>query len=344
MSLNSSWTPDESSETLLEEKGWLQGAVVSSIAYGIGVTLFFMCFHLLIRQMTRTNYKKSLPLLIYITIDFILGTLFMASLADFTQLAFIQYRDYPGGPNAFENNMFGIPVDNLGNVCGFLMMALSDGLVVWRCMVIYRGCVVPVWIIMLFPCLMFAASIVMGIMWLLQLTSNSPFFTSTNINYTVPYLSLSLALNIIITIVIVLRLLTYRHRITKALGSRFGAQYTSIAAMIVESAALYSAFSLALLILFLLNNPISETFIESLPQIQMIAMLLIVFRVAQGKGWSQDTMSRVMTSKPSAQAIRMGDFGYSLRDGSKTFTGSSGIEAHATYKGNDHDSAEAVQV
>ncbi|KAG1901993.1 uncharacterized protein F5891DRAFT_1187022 [Suillus fuscotomentosus] len=340
--MSSSWTPDESSETFLAEKGWLQGTVASSIAYGIGVTLFFMCFHLLIRQMTRTNYKKSLPLLIYITIDFILGTLFMASLADFTQLAFIQYRDYPGGPNAFENNMFGIPVDMLGNVCGVLMMALSDGLVVWRCLVIYRGCIVPIWIIMLFPCLMFAGSIAMGIMWLLQLSSSSPFFTSTNINYTVPYLSLSLALNIIITIAIVLRLLTYRHRITKALGSRFGAQYTSIAAMIVESAALYSTFSLALLILFLLNNPISAAFIELLPQIQVVAMLLIVFRVAQGKGWSQDTMSRVMTSKASVQAIRMGDFGYNVRDGSKTFTGSSGIEAHATYKGNDHDSVEAV--
>ncbi|KAG1790846.1 uncharacterized protein HD556DRAFT_681706 [Suillus plorans] len=339
--MSSSWTPDESSEVLLAEKGWLQGAVASSIAYGIGVTLFFMCFYSLIRQITRTNYKKSLPLLIYITIDFILGTLFMATLADFTQLAFIQYRDYPGGPNAFENNMFGIPVDMVGNVCGVLMMALSDGLVVWRCMVIYRGCMVPAWIIMLFPCLMLAASVVTGILWLLQLTSNSPFFT-TNINYTVPYLGLSLALNIIITIVIVLRLLTYRHRISKVLGSGYGTQYTSIAAMIVESAALYSAFSLALLILFLINNPIFAAFIELLPQIQVIAMLLIVFRVAQGKGWSQDTMSRVMTSKPSMQAIRMGDFGYSLQDGSKTFTSSPGIRVHANYKSNDHESADTT--
>lgn len=340
--MSSSWAPDESSEVLLAEKAWLQGAVVSSIAYGIGVTLFFMCFYLLVRQITRTNYKKSLPLLVYITIDFILGTLFMAVLADFTQLAFIQYRDYPGGPNAYENNMFGIPVDMAGNVCGVLMMALSDGLVVWRCMVIYKGCMVPVWIIMLFPCLMLAASVVMGILWLLQLTSDSPFFTSNNINYIVPYISLSLALNIIITIVIVLRLLTYRHRISKVLGSGYGTQYTSIAAMIVESAALYSAFSLALLILFLLNNPISAAFIELLPQIQVIAMLLIVFRVAQGKGWSQDTMSRVMTSKPSMQAIRMGEFGYTLQDGSKTFTSSSGIRMHANYKSNDHNSAETT--
>jgi hypothetical protein len=340
--MSSSWTPDESYETLLAEKGWLQGTVISAVAYGIDVALYFMCFHLLFRQMNRMNYKEHLPLLVYITTTFILSTLFMAALADFTQLAFIQYRDYPGGPNAFENNMFGIPVDNLGNVCGFLTMFLSDGLVVWRCMVIYRGCMVPMWIIMLFPGLMFAASTVMGIMFLLQVTSNSPYFSSTNINYTVPYLSLSLALNIIITLVIVLRLLTYRHRISKVLGSNYGTQYTSIAAMIVESAALYSAFSVVFLTLFLLNNPISATFLQSFTQVQIIAMLLIVFRVAQGKGWSQDTMSRVMILKPSVQAIRMGDIGYGLRDGSKTFTSSSGLGAHGTYKSSDRDSAEAL--
>ncbi|KAG1784698.1 uncharacterized protein HD556DRAFT_1462771 [Suillus plorans] len=355
MSLNSSWTPDEPSETLLAEKGWLQGTVVSAVAYGIGVALFFMCFHLLFRQMNRTNYKKLLPFLIYITTTFILSTLFMAALADFTQLAFIQYRNYPGGPSAFEN--LSIPMDNITDVCGVLTMILSDGLVVWRCMVIYRGCMVPMWIIMLFPCLMFAASIAMAIMWLLQVTASTSYFSLTDIDYTIPYLTLSLALNIIITIVIVLRLLTYRRRISKVLGSSYGTQYTSIAAMIVESAALYSTFSVAFLTLFGLNNAISETFLVSLTQVQVstvkqrgihaaydmpqiIAMLLIVFRLAQGKGWSQDTMSEVMTSRPSAQTTRMGDFGYNLQDSSKTFTGSTGTGARTTYKSKHRDSAE----
>ncbi|KAG1751343.1 uncharacterized protein EDB91DRAFT_1104869 [Suillus paluster] len=342
--MSSSWTPDESPGTLLAEKGWLQGTVVSAVAYGIDVALYCMCFHLLFRQMTRTNYKKHLPLLLYITVTFILSTLFMATLAEFTQLAFIQDRNYPGGPNAFENNMFAIPIDNLGNVSGLITMILSDGLVVWRCMVIYRGCRVPLWIVMVFPSLIFLASVGLGIMWILQVTTTSPYFSSTNINYTVPYLSVSLALNIIITIIIVLRLLTYRYRISRVLGSSYGTQYTSIAAMIIESAALYSAFSVAFLTLFLLNNPISETFIESLTQVQIIAMLLIVFRVAQGKGWSQDTASKVMTSRPSVQPIRMGDFRSGSRDASKAFADSSITVTHETYKIGDGDWLERVNV
>ncbi|KAG1751356.1 uncharacterized protein EDB91DRAFT_1104975 [Suillus paluster] len=263
---------------------------------------------------------------------FIVSTLFMASLAEFTQLAFIQDRNYTGGPNAFENDMFALPVDNLGNVSGLITMILSDGLVVWRCIVIYRGCRVPLWILMLFPGLVFLASVV---------TTTSPYF-STNINYTVPYLSISLALNIIVTIAIVLRLLTYRYRISSVLGSSYGTQYTSIAAMVVESAALYSTFSVAFLTLFLLNNPISETFIESLTQVQIIAMLLIVFRVAQGKGWSQDTASKVMTSRRSGQPIRMGDFRPGSRDATKTFADSNTIVAQETYKISYDVSAEAV--
>ncbi|KAG1829614.1 hypothetical protein EV424DRAFT_1507195 [Suillus variegatus] len=340
--MSSSWTPDESSETLLAEKGWLQGAVVGAVAYGIEVALYFMCSHLLFQQMNRTNYKKHLPSLIYIITTFILSTLFMVSLADFTQLAFIQYRDFPGGPNAFENIMFRLPVDSLGNVSGFLMIILSDALVIWRCMVFYKGCMVPMWIIMFFPCLLYVASTAIGLMWLLQVATNIPYLSSTSINYTVPFLSFSLALNIISTIIIVLRLLTYRRRISKVFGSRYGTQYMSIAAMMIESAALYSTFSVAFLTLFLLNNPISATFIGALTQVQIISMLLIIFRATQGKGWSQDTMSRVMTSRPPVQVIRMGDFKHTLRDGSKTFTGSTGIGTHATYKSNDHNSAEAA--
>ncbi|KAG2123756.1 hypothetical protein DEU56DRAFT_829078 [Suillus clintonianus] len=344
--MSSSWTPDESSNTLLAEKGWLQGTVVSAVAYGIGVALYFMCFHLLFRQMTRTNYRKHLPLLMHITVTFILSTLFMAALANFTQLAFIQDRNYPGGPNAFEDDMFGIPVDNLGNVCGLIAMLLSDGLVVWRCFVIYKGCRVPMWIIMLLPGLIFAASVVMGIMWLLQVTSSSPYVSPAqfhSINYTIPYPSLSLALNIIVTIVIVLRLLTYRYHISKVLGSSYGTQYTSIAAMLIESAALYSVFSVAFLTLFLLNSPVAEIFVDSLNQIQVIAMLLIVFRVAQGKSWSQDTMSKVMTSNRSAQPVHV-DLASSSRGNSKTFATSNNIAigTHETYKISDRGSAEAT--
>jgi hypothetical protein len=127
---SSSWVPDEDSQTLFSERCWLQGVVISAIAYGITVSLYFLSFHLLLREKNRVEFKQRLPLLIYITVSFLLGTLFMIALAAFTQMAFIDDRNYPGGPSAFENNMFSIPVDNAGNAAFVLSNWLSDALLV----------------------------------------------------------------------------------------------------------------------------------------------------------------------------------------------------------------------
>lgn len=108
----------------------------------------------------------------------------------------------------------------------------------------------------------------MGILFLIQVSTTNPYVTN-NINYTLPYLGLSLALNIILTIAIVLRLMLLRYRIVSVLGPKYGTQYTSIAAMIVESAALYSTVSIAFLILFGIGNAVSQVFLQSMNQIQV---------------------------------------------------------------------------
>jgi len=40
----------------------------------------------------------------------------MIGLAAFTQMAFVDNRNYPGGPSAFEFNMFSAPINQAGNV------------------------------------------------------------------------------------------------------------------------------------------------------------------------------------------------------------------------------------
>ena len=264
----------------------------------------------------------------------------MGSLAKFTQLAFIDNRNFPGGPSAFENDEFSIPVDELGNVAFVLNNWLCDAVIVstsvicrvrlamvaefvwqvWRCMVIYKGCRLPLWAIMFSPCLLFLASfgtsstisfivmdfynavwLAMGLMWLLQISSSGP-FENSSINWTIPYFTLSLSLNILVTIAIVLRLLVYRHRIAGVLGSSHGSQYTSIAAMIVESAAIYSVFSICFLIPFALNSSISQIFLQALGQVQTSSTLLIIFRVAQGKGWSSKAQSTFLSEMGTASA------------------------------------------
>lgn len=108
----------------------------------------------------------------------------------------------------------------------------------------------------------------MGILFLIQVSVSSP-WASGRINFTLPYATISLALNIIITIMIVVRLLLYRRRITKILGPGHGTQYTTIASMLVESAALYAVFALLFLIPFAMGSPITNISLQALSEIQV---------------------------------------------------------------------------
>ena len=113
----------------------------------------------------------------------------------------------------------------------------------------------------------------LSVVWLVQVSApaSSPWGSLSNnaINFTAPYFWMSLSLNISMTVAICSRLLFYRRRITRVLGPNHGTQYTSVAAMIVESSFLYSAFSLLFLIPFALNNPIQNAFIQLMGEIQV---------------------------------------------------------------------------
>ncbi|KAH0825752.1 hypothetical protein J3R83DRAFT_8985 [Lanmaoa asiatica] len=126
---------------LFAEKAWLAGALITGIGYGVVVALFWLCFQALWNRLKRkdASCRRNLFLLLYVCIQFTFGSLFLGSNSQFTQLAFINYRGFPGGPSAYEKQMFSITVDEIGNVSYVLLVnLLADSLLVWRCVIIYR--------------------------------------------------------------------------------------------------------------------------------------------------------------------------------------------------------------
>lgn len=61
---------------------------------------------------------------------FAFSTIFQACNVEFTQLAFIENREYPGGPAAYENDFWNIPVDAVGNVLFVLTNWMTDSILV----------------------------------------------------------------------------------------------------------------------------------------------------------------------------------------------------------------------
>ncbi|PPQ94610.1 hypothetical protein CVT25_011404 [Psilocybe cyanescens] len=296
MSLDPAWRPQEDNATIFNERTWLAGIILSAVAYGIVFTLFMMSFVQLIRTTNKSNLASKLPLLLYISVIFFLGTLIIGAGSKMTQLSFIDYRMIPGGPAVFEEVEFSIPIDEIANVAYVLANWFADGMVlqVYRCMIIYRSCRYPSWLVMGIPAIAYLGSVTTGVLWLTQISATSP-WVAGSINFTAPYFWLSLALNMTMTIAICARLLFFRTRVRKVLGHNHGSDYTSIAAMVVESAAIYSAFSLCFLIPFALNHPIQNTFIQMLGEVQIIAPLLITYRVAYGKAWTDRTTKQLLS-------------------------------------------------
>ena len=68
------------------------------------------------------------------------------------------------------------------------------------------------------------------------------------------------------TLLISGRLLSQKRRIAKTLGNRHARQYTSVVAMMVESALLDSAFAVPYLVLYGINHPAQLLLLQVLLQ------------------------------------------------------------------------------
>ena len=138
MSVNdpSTWAPPgESASDLWTEKSNLNGAMLCSIAYGAHTTLYFIVLSHFIRHPTQRKgsagvAKISWGLVAYITINFILGTLAQAGEMRFTQLMFIDDRNFPGGPNAFNGAEYSDPPGMLTTTSYVILNWFADALVV----------------------------------------------------------------------------------------------------------------------------------------------------------------------------------------------------------------------
>jgi hypothetical protein len=142
---NASWTPDLSPAALLNERTYFSGLFVMGIAYGAVATLSLQCLVLL-----RTTYSRKTARLKWLwngTVVFLLlcATIYAVTSDTFIGMAFVNYRNYPGGPSrsslaidaimglrgirfflvAFVHHFFSLPV----NAAGFAFFVFAN----WVC-------------------------------------------------------------------------------------------------------------------------------------------------------------------------------------------------------------------
>ncbi|EJD51707.1 hypothetical protein AURDEDRAFT_159444 [Auricularia subglabra TFB-10046 SS5] len=269
--------PGETASTLYIAHNNFFSVILGSMFYGIHFVLSLVTLHYL----WRSNWRLiNWGLVSYVITLFICSTLYLAGSIHWRMRMFVDDRGYPGGPALFYIEQFSQPETILSNSAYIVINFLADGLLLWRCWVIYNRS----WRVVFIPILAFLASSVLSAIVTYTIAQpGTVFATQTAMRVTLPYFALSMSLNMLLTLMIAAKLLSAR-----AEFARHHAQvFTSIISMLVESAALYAVFSIAFIVTYTLKDALFNVVLHIQAQIMCICPLLILIRVARGRAAGQ---------------------------------------------------------
>ncbi|EJD47714.1 hypothetical protein AURDEDRAFT_136532 [Auricularia subglabra TFB-10046 SS5] len=270
--------------------------IVSFDAIFVGI--FFWGVHATLFVFTAYNFfehrhKRRTPLVpvTYVFLLFASATVYMVCAAKWAVELLVSNI---GGPQQYYLDHFN-HCEALVGTCFFIITNfLADSLLIRSCSLrlsIVWGCR---WTIVVFPILVFCGSTVMSILTVYQLAQpGAHFFSDIGLQMTLPYFSLSIALNIILTAMIVTRLVMARRSLKEIQDEEQARIYTGVVAMIVESASLYSTFSVVFIATYSVNNVAFNVCLPLQVQLMCISPLLIMIRVARGHAFSQKAVSKL---------------------------------------------------
>ncbi|KZV99145.1 hypothetical protein EXIGLDRAFT_762913 [Exidia glandulosa HHB12029] len=278
--------PGEGPVELFLERCLFAGLCIVMLTYGVYLTITIGCLYLMLCH--PLNGRRRWSLILYILMLFCGATVFMVTNYAWSQLIFIDARAFPGGPPAFFATQFGIWVNTVSNSALTVNNLMVSSLVLWRCFVIWNYNK----LVVLVPFLTLIATAVMGVLTIKQSVEpgTTPWLAR---GFAIPYFSLCLGLNILLTTLIVSRLLYMRTKV-RGLGKQHARVYSSLAAVIVDSALPYTLVSALVIVTLTMDENAyvnySSTFaVPMLGGVEWIVSMLILLRAAFGRGFQPES-------------------------------------------------------
>jgi hypothetical protein len=261
------------------ERSRLVGIILGGVSYGAYLLLTVQA---MIALMQRPRHGQKIAnnrrtLLCYTLITFALGTISFACNTKYTEIIWIDLRDAPGGPVALIENAMYYRINFLAICCGYVMQWLMQALLLYRCCLIWnweRYVMVPM-------VALYIGMIAAAIVVLVQASTGAIFY---KINATLVYFAFQVAHTMLYTILVAKRLLHIRGQMKTALAEYDSSTYDTIILMVVESAMTYTVFIIIFIVGFAVHlDSLSTLCFLSINQVQGIAQLFIIIRVARGR-------------------------------------------------------------
>ncbi|KIK35351.1 hypothetical protein CY34DRAFT_96252 [Suillus luteus UH-Slu-Lm8-n1] len=292
----SSYTPQTD---LPLERSRLVGMILGGVSYGI---YLFLTIQATTALMQRPRHGQKIAnnrrtLLCYTLITFALGTISFAGNIKYTEMIWIDLRNAPGGPAALIKNVMHYRINFMAISCGYVAELCMQALLLYRCFVIWnwaRYVMVPMVAI-------YIAMIVIGVVVLVQAGTGALFY---NIKTTVAYLVVQVVHTMLYTILVTQRLFSIRGQMKTAVAGYDSSAYDTIILMVIESAMAYSIFIIIYIVAFVVDSDsVSTLCFLSIIQIQGIAQLFIIIRVARGRAVTHDWSTRIAPAAPTTLAF-----------------------------------------
>ncbi|KAJ7593434.1 hypothetical protein C8J56DRAFT_779396 [Mycena floridula] len=195
----------------------------------------------------------------------------------FIQFMFIDNNRDPLGYLAANSSVWW---QTMGTGANQLANLLGEGLLIFRCYIIWNSD----WRIIVFPLILYLASMSMAITMLIQSAKpGSNFFRGSTVNFGILWAVMSVALNIVVTGLIAVRIFRARNASRKFIEDREGEKmYTNIAAIIIESALPFSLFGIVFAVTYGKDLAEGPAFLFVWAVFSGLSPQFIIFRVACG--------------------------------------------------------------
>ncbi|KAH6896132.1 hypothetical protein BKA70DRAFT_1318453 [Coprinopsis sp. MPI-PUGE-AT-0042] len=283
--------PHPRDPTFVFEHSLYVGNYISGILYGVSLVLYLGTMKgLLGNKATRSSPRARRFFAIYSTIMFLLLTADVAVNAIWSQLCWINGRELPGGVLQFIVENTSVWYQTFGSTTVVAMIFMGDALLIYRLYVLWGQ---NLWVVA-FPIIAYLAAFSLSICQLVIAAApkTDSLFGGKAVSFGVPYYSITIGLNVLVTLAIFYRLSRLSKTVTRALGSENSKTYTSVASMLVESAAPYAIFGIMFLIPYARGSDTALAFGQVWAKLTCICPQMIVFRVVAGKAWTKETVTQ----------------------------------------------------
>ncbi|KAI0370703.1 hypothetical protein BV20DRAFT_943459 [Pilatotrama ljubarskyi] len=287
----------------------------NAILYGIELVLYFASVSIILSGKDKTRAGNRF-FLCFSTVLLLMITIYVAVQAVFGEEMWIVNVDYPGGSAQYLADNAAVWYQTLGSAASIVLNLMSDGLLLYRCFVVWGDLRV-----ILLPGVLYLATAALGILTCyVSGKPNADFFVGEAEQIALAYSTVVIALNVTASTLICVRILFLTRQMRGALGSESVRMYTGAAALIIESALPYTLFGIAYVVSLGLNSPTSILFLSIYVMFTCVSPQMIVLRVLMGRAWSREAATRtrtamVFTSAPVSDFTDVLTSGYASGDG-----------------------------